>query len=57
MKVRELTEKLKRKYLTLVDVEGNEISSGTIVDEGFLDLEVISIQLVDDFLLLVKVEA
>ena len=57
MKVRELTEKLKRGYLELVDVEGNEISSGTIVDEGFLDLEVISIQLVDDFLLLVKVEA
>ena len=57
MKVRELTEKLKRGYLELVDVEGNEISSGTIVDEGLLDLEVISIQLVDDFLLLVKVEA
>ena len=57
MKVRELTEKLKRGYLTLVDVEGNEISSGTIVDEGFLDLEVISKQLVDDILLLVKVEA
>ncbi len=57
MKVRELAEKLKSGHLMLEDVEGNEISSGTIEDEGFLDLEVISIQLVDDFLLLVKVEA
>lgn len=57
MKVRELDEKLKSGHLMLEDVEGNEISSGTIEDEDLLDLEVVSIELVDDIYLLVKVEA
>jgi hypothetical protein len=57
MKVRELAEKLKSGHLMLEDVEGNEISSGTIEDEDLLDLEVVSIELVDDIYLLVKVEA
>lgn len=57
MRVRELAEKLKSGYLILEDEEENEISSGTIEDEGLLDLEVISIQLVDDIYLLVKVDA
>ena len=39
MKVRELAEKLKSGHLMLEDVEGNEISSGTIEDEDLLDLE------------------
>lgn len=57
MKVRELAEKLKSGHLMLEDIEGNEISSGTIEDEDLLDLEVVSIELVDDIYLLVKVEA
>ncbi len=57
MKVRELAEKLKSGHLMLEDVEGNEIFSGTIEDEDLLDLEVVSIELVDDIYLLVKVEA
>ncbi len=57
MKVRELAKKLKSGHLLLENLEGNEISSGTIEDEELLDLEVVSIELVDDTYLLVKVEA
>ncbi len=57
MKVRELAQKLKSGHLLLEDLDGNELCTGTIENEDLLNLEVSSIELVDDIYLNVKVVA
>lgn len=55
MLVRDLAQKLKSGHLMIEDLEGNELCTGTIENEDLLNLEVSSIELVDDIYLLVKV--
>ncbi len=55
MLVKDICKHLKSGYLLIEDTEENEISSGTIEDEEILDLEVESIELVDDIYLRVIV--